>query len=107
MDVGTRSAQWLGEVVDLMREPTCTVPVPALLTLMRQAFGVASCSWNWFDADGSFGMADTPVGDDVNTVYQGEVILNAAPHEGSVPVPRSSLPITSAETTAGTAVAFC
>jgi DNA-binding CsgD family transcriptional regulator len=60
MDVGMRSAQWLGEVVDLMREPTGTVPVPALLTLLRQAFDVTSCSWNWFDGDGSFGMVIDP-----------------------------------------------
>ena len=52
-------------------------------------------------------MVDTPVGDDVNTVYQGEVILNAAPKEGSVPVPGASLTTAAAKTTAGTAVGFC
>jgi DNA-binding CsgD family transcriptional regulator len=60
MDVATRSADWLGEVVDLMREPTSTVPVPALLTLLRRAFSVSMSSWNWFDADGSFGMVMDP-----------------------------------------------
>lgn len=60
MDLGTRCAEWLGEVVDLMREPTSTVPVPALLPLLRGAFGVAGCSWNWFDGDGSFGMVMDP-----------------------------------------------
>ncbi|GAA1830186.1 hypothetical protein ACFFOM_19080 [Microlunatus capsulatus] len=33
-------------------------------------------------------MADTPVGDEVNTLYQGEVILDAMPEEGRKPVPR-------------------
>ncbi len=60
MDVATRSADWLGEVIDLMREPACTVPVPALLALLRRTFIVATASWNWFDADGSFGMVMDP-----------------------------------------------
>lgn len=64
-------------------------------------------------------MTDTPIGDEVNTVYQGEVILDAAPREASTPVPEASLTTTSAKTsakttakttagtTAGTAVAAC
>lgn len=60
MDVATRSADWLGEVVELMREPSATMPVPALLTLLRRAFGVSMSSWNWFDADGSFGAVTDP-----------------------------------------------
>ena len=58
-------------------------------------------------ARGLLMMVDTPVGDDVNTVYQGEVILDAAPKEGSAPVTGASLATTSAKTTAGTAAAFC
>ncbi len=60
MDVAMRSADWLGEVIDLMREPACTLPVPALLALLRRVFIVTSSSWNWFDADGSFGMVMDP-----------------------------------------------
>ena len=60
MDVATRSAEWLGEVVELMREPTSTVPVPALLALLRRSFGVSVASWDWFDPDGSFGMVADP-----------------------------------------------
>jgi DNA-binding CsgD family transcriptional regulator len=60
MDVATRSADWLGEVIDLMREPTSTVPVPVLLPLLSRAFCVSTSSWNWFDADGSFGMVMNP-----------------------------------------------
>ena len=61
MDVATRSAHWLGEVVDLMREPTCTVPVPALLAQLRRTFDVPVSSWSWFEPDGSFGMVVDPV----------------------------------------------
>ena len=60
MDVATRSAHWLGEVVDLMRDPAATMPVPSLLALLRRAFGVVMSSWNWFDADGSFGAVVDP-----------------------------------------------
>ena len=60
MDVATRSADWLGEVIDLMREPTSTMPVPALLALLRHAFCVSASSWDWFEADGSFGMVMDP-----------------------------------------------
>jgi len=60
MDVATRSADWLGEVIDLMREPTSTVPVPVLLALLSRAFRVSTSSWNWFEADGSFGMVVNP-----------------------------------------------
>lgn len=60
MDVATRNADWLGEVVDLMREPRATVPVPALLPLLQRAFGVVMSSWNWFEPDGSFGMVVSP-----------------------------------------------
>jgi len=60
MDVATRSADWLGEVVNLMREPSPTVPVPELLELLPGAFGVWAASWNWFDPDGSFGMVMNP-----------------------------------------------
>lgn len=59
MDVATRSADWLGEIVDLMREPASTMPVPSLLALLRRTFG-STCSWNWFDPDGSFGMVMDP-----------------------------------------------
>ncbi len=48
-------------------------------------------------------MTDTPVGDDVNTLYQGEVILNAYPKEKPVPVPPVQTSTASAKTTAG----FC
>lgn len=60
MDVATRSADWLAEVVDLMREPTPSVPVRALLPLLRRTFGGVMASWNWFDPDGSFGMVMDP-----------------------------------------------
>lgn len=60
MDVATRSANWLGEVVDLMREPSPALQVPALLTLLSSAFQVSASSWDWFDADGSFGMVMDP-----------------------------------------------
>lgn len=60
MDVATRSANWLGEVVDLMREPSPIVPVPTLLRLLRRAFDVSTASWNWFEAGGSFGMMTDP-----------------------------------------------
>ncbi len=60
MDIATRSADWLGEVIDLMREPATSMPVPALLTLLGRAFGISGCSWNWFDADGSFGVMMEP-----------------------------------------------
>jgi len=46
MDVATRSADWLGEVIDLMREPASSMPVPALLRLLGRGFGVSTCSWN-------------------------------------------------------------
>ena len=46
-------------------------------------------------------MADTPVGDNVNTLYQGEVILDAKPEEGSIPVPKAPVATTSASTAVG------
>ena len=43
-------------------------------------------------------MTDTPVGGDVNTLYQGEVILNAYPKEKPMPIPR--VPVSAAAVTA-------
>jgi DNA-binding CsgD family transcriptional regulator len=60
MDVATRSADWLGEVVDLMREPSATVPVRAVVERLRGAFDVTMSGWHWFDPDGSFGMVMDP-----------------------------------------------
>ena len=60
MDVATRSADWLGEIVDLMREPNSSMPVLALLTQLRRAFSVSTSSWDWFEADGSFGAVVDP-----------------------------------------------
>ncbi|GAA1830181.1 response regulator transcription factor [Microlunatus capsulatus] len=60
MDVATRSAHWLGEVVDLMRGPSPVMPVAALLTSLSQTFDVSGSSWDWFDPDGSFGMVMDP-----------------------------------------------
>lgn len=45
-------------------------------------------------------MTDTPVGDDVNTLYQGEVILDAMPQEGRMPVTTGRVAATAATTTA-------
>lgn len=50
-------------------------------------------------------MTDTPVGDDVNTVYRGEVILDAEPDERAEPVPASGGRLTTAST--GTAAGAC
>ena len=60
MDVATRSADWLGEVIDLMRGPASTMPVPALLAQLRRTFCGSTSSWDWFDAGGSFGMVMDP-----------------------------------------------
>ncbi len=43
-------------------------------------------------------MTDTPVGKNVNTLYQGEVILNAYPKEKPMPIPR--VPVSAAAVTA-------
>jgi len=41
-------------------------------------------------------ITDIPVGDDINSLYQGEVILNAKPEEGPEPVPSVRVATTSA-----------
>lgn len=46
-------------------------------------------------------MTDTPVGDAVNTLYQGEVILDAKPAEGPMPVPTAPVANRSAKTAVG------
>ena len=43
-----------------LREPSGTMPVHRLLSMLQSAFGVSLSSWNWFDADGSFGMVMDP-----------------------------------------------
>ena len=49
-------------------------------------------------------ITDTPVGDDINSLYQGEVILDAKPQEGPVPVPAVSARVT---TTSARSVGSC
>lgn len=46
-------------------------------------------------------ITDTPVGDDVNSLYQGEVILNAEPKEGPMPIPSTRVATTSPKAGAG------
>jgi hypothetical protein len=46
-------------------------------------------------------MTDTPVGDAVNTLYQGELILDAMPQEGPMPVPSARIAATSAKAAVG------
>jgi hypothetical protein len=36
------------------------MPIAALLQLLQRAFDVSTSSWDWFDADGSFGMIVDP-----------------------------------------------
>ena len=56
-----RTVDWLSGVVDLVREPSSTIPVRALLELLGQTFRYTAASWNWRECDGSFGMIMEPV----------------------------------------------
>ena len=46
-------------------------------------------------------ITDTPVGDEVNSLSQGDVILNANPKEGPMPVPTVRVATTAAKTAVG------
>lgn len=56
-----RTVDWLCGIVDLMREPSNSMPVRPVLDLLGQAFSHTSRSWNWRESDGTFGMIMEPV----------------------------------------------
>lgn len=57
---GPRVVRWFDTLCDLLQQPLDVMPHATILSELDATFEHGACSWNWQDADGSFGESIEP-----------------------------------------------